>query len=81
MYLRELQGYKPTPLKATDSEGHVQQFSIPKAPATPEEANLANQLKDYETQQPEIEGQAASGGAPVVEDWFEEDEEPEEAHH
>jgi len=81
MYLREVQSYKPTPVKASDSEGHVQKFSIPKAPATPEEGNLANELKDYESQQPEMEGQAATGES-VVEDWFEEPEEkPEEAHH
>jgi F-type H+-transporting ATPase subunit h len=81
MYLRELQSYKPTPIKATDSEGNVQKFSIPSAPATPEEANLANELKDYESQVPEIEGAAASGEAVAVEDWFEEPEEETEAHH
>ena len=81
MYLRELQSYKPTPIKPNDSEGHVQKFSMPKAPTTPEEANLANELKEYESQVPEIEGQSASGEAVAVEDWFEEPEEEPEAHH
>jgi F-type H+-transporting ATPase subunit h len=54
---------------------------MPKAPATPEEANLANELKEYESQVPEIEGQSASGEAVAVEDWFEEPEEEPEAHH
>jgi F-type H+-transporting ATPase subunit h len=79
MYLKELSSYKPAPLKANDSEGHVQKFALPKAPPTPEEANLADSLKDYEAQQPEIEGQAA-GGEAVIENWFEEAEEPEEHH-
>jgi len=81
MYLRELQSYKPTPIKPNDSEGHVQKFSMPKAPTTPEEANLANELKEYEDQVPDIEGQAASGEAVAVEDWFEEPEEEPAAEH
>lgn len=76
MYLRELQNYKAAPVKANDAEGVVQKFSIPKAPTSPEEANIANELKEYETSQPEIEGQSAAPGQAVVEeDWFEEEEE------
>ncbi|KAF2803692.1 uncharacterized protein BDZ99DRAFT_491438 [Mytilinidion resinicola] len=79
LYLRELKNYKPTPVKASDAEGHVQTFSIPKAPPSPEESDIASDLKSYETQQVEIEGQAESGAAPVEEDWFEAEEEEEEA--
>lgn len=76
MYLRELKGYKPTPIKASDSEGHVQKFSAPKPPHPPEEGDIAQDLKAYEEQQVEVEGQVASGeAAPVEEDWFEEPEE------
>lgn len=82
MYLRELKNYKPTPVKPTDAEGHVQKFSIPKAPQSPEEADLASELKEYEAQQPEVEGQAAAGDAKAVEeDWFEEEEEAPAAAH
>ncbi len=45
MYLSELRKYKPTPVKASDAEGHVQKFAAPKAPKTPEESNIANDLK------------------------------------
>ena len=81
MYLKELKAHKPTPVKAGDEKGHVQEFSAPKAPQSPEEADLQNDLKDYEAQVPEVEGQQGSAG--VVEDWFvEESEEDEEhAHH
>ena len=78
LYLRELKAYKPTPIKASDAEGHVQKFSVPKAPRSPEEGDIANDLKAYEEQQVEIEGQAASGEAGAAEDdWFEEEEEEE----
>jgi F-type H+-transporting ATPase subunit h len=80
LYLRELKNYKPNPVKPNDAEGHVQTFSIPKAPTSPEESNIANELKDYEAQTPEIEGQATTDGAPVVEeDWFEDEPEEDEA--
>ncbi|KAF2712296.1 ATP synthase H chain [Pleomassaria siparia CBS 279.74] len=76
LYLRELKAYKPTPVKAGDSEGHVQKFAVPKAPASPEESDIASELKSYETQQVELEGASTEGGpAPVEEDWFEEEEE------
>lgn len=81
MYLRELKNYKPIPIKASDSEGHVQKFTLPAAPQSPEEANIQNELKAYEDQQVEIEGQSSEpGAAPVEQDWFEEEEEEEEAH-
>lgn len=77
MYLKELRAYKPPPQKPSDSEGQVQKFTAPKAPKSPEETNLTNDMKAYEDQVVEIEGQAASGETePVNDDWFEEDEEP-----
>jgi F-type H+-transporting ATPase subunit h len=82
MYLRELKNYKPPQIKASDAEGHVQKFTIPKAPASPEETDIANELKSYETQQVELEGASTEGGAaPVEEDWFEEEEEEVPAAH
>ncbi len=56
LYLRELKNYKPTQTKISDASGHVQAFSIPKPPPSPEEIEIANDLKDYEDQLVEIEG-------------------------
>jgi hypothetical protein len=70
LYLRELKAYKTPALKASDSEGQVQKFVLPQAPASPEEADIASQLGAYETQEVEIEGQAAEEGAAPVEDWY-----------
>lgn len=81
MYLKELKAYKPAPLKANDSEGQVQKFSVPKPPTSPEEANLQSELSEYESQVPEVQGQAAEGASKPVQDWFEEEVEEEEAHH
>lgn len=84
MYLRELKNYKPSQTKPSDAEGHVQKFSMPQPPPSPEETDIANDLKAYETQAVEVEGQATEGtAAPVEEDWFEEEEEEEAAgaHH
>lgn len=55
-------------------------FSVPKTPKSPEEADLAASLKEYESMAVEVEGQdadAAKGGAGVaaVEDWLVDDEE------
>ncbi|TKA73192.1 hypothetical protein B0A55_07100 [Friedmanniomyces simplex] len=75
MYLKELKAYKAPPIKPTDAEGQVQKFSMPKAPASPEEADIANDLKAYEDQVPEVEGQAVAGSASAPEeDWFEDPE-------
>ncbi|KAE9981228.1 hypothetical protein BLS_001667 [Venturia inaequalis] len=83
LYLRELKSYKPSPVKATDADGHVQKFSVPAAPKSPEEGDLANDLKSYETQTVELEGSSSGpgGAAPVEEDWFEEEEEETAAAH
>lgn len=82
LYLRELKSYKAPAVKATDAEGNVQKFSAPKAPKSPEEADIANELKAYEASAVEIEGQAEGGAAASQEfDWFEEEPEEEEAKH
>ena len=82
MYLKELKAYKSPPTKASDAEGHVQKFALPKAPASPEETNIQNELKAYEEQVPEVEGQSSGGGgsASAEHDWFEEEEEEDEEH-
>ncbi len=68
LYLRELKNYKHPAVKASDSEGHVQKFSPPKAPHSPEESDIANDLKAYEHQQVEVEGQASGGEAAATEE-------------
>lgn len=77
LYLRELKNYKVPQVQASDAEGHVQKFSVPKAPASPEESDIANELKSYETQSVDVEGAATSedGSALPEEDWFEEEDE------
>jgi F-type H+-transporting ATPase subunit h len=84
LYLKELKAYKPTPIKETDSVGQVATFNLPKSPKSPEEADLASSLKEYENMAVEVEGQegaAAGQPAAVVEDWLVEEEEEETAHH
>lgn len=57
----------------------LQKFAVPSAPKSPEEADLANDLKTYETQAVDVEGssRSAEGGEQAVEelDWFEPEEE------
>ncbi|KAL8844824.1 MAG: hypothetical protein Q9176_000924 [Flavoplaca citrina] len=80
LYLREIRAYKPPPVKPSDSEGHVQKFTAPKTPQSPEEGDIAKDLKAYENQQVELEGQAAPGESGAAEEsWFE-DEDDEEDH-
>ncbi len=86
MYLRELKAYKPPPQKASDAEGHVQKFTPPSTPKSPEETNLASEMQDYESQVVEVEGQAAAGEGEEggEEDFFEDIEkmdEDEGVHH
>ena len=50
---------------------------MPKAPQSPEESDIATDLKAYEDQKVEVEGQAAAGETPTDEDWFEEEPEDE----
>ncbi|EZF11151.1 hypothetical protein H112_07738 [Trichophyton rubrum D6] len=82
LYIRELAAYKPSPRKANDAEGQVQKFSPPAAPQSPEEANISADLKAYESQAVEVEGQGQEAGqpTPVEEDWLEMDEEKPAAH-
>ncbi|KAL9637637.1 MAG: hypothetical protein Q9204_001800 [Flavoplaca sp. TL-2023a] len=80
LYLREIRAYKPPPVKPSDSEGHVQKFTAPKTPQSPDEGDIAKDLKAYENQQVELEGQAAPGESGAAEEsWFE-DEDDEEDH-
>lgn len=82
MYLRELKIFKPTPIKPSDSEGHVQKFAMPATPTSPEEANIQNELKAYEDQAVEVEGQSnAADGSNVEHDWFVEEEEDDDGAH
>ena len=82
MYLRELKNYKAPQVKASDADAHVQKFSIPKAPASPEETDIANELKAYETQSVEVEGASGEEGTALPEeDWFEEEDESTTASH
>lgn len=72
MYLKNLREYKVPPQKASDAEGQVQKFNPPATPKSPEEANLASDMKEYEDQVVEIEGQAAVGETQEPEqDYFE----------
>lgn len=82
LYIRELKGYKTPVVKPSDAEGHVQKWAAPKAPQSPEEADIASELKSYEASAVDIEGQAEGGAAGTAEehDWFEEEPE-EEARH
>ncbi|EXJ80629.1 F-type H+-transporting ATPase subunit H [Capronia epimyces CBS 606.96] len=83
LYLKELRAYKPPPQKASDAEGHVQKFTPPPPPKSPEETNLASEMKEYEEQAVEIEGQGAAGETQAEEDFFEdiEEDDDEPAHH
>ena len=68
-------------VKPSDSEGHVQKFSPPKPPRSPEEGDIANDLKAYEDQQVEVESQASGEENKAYEDegWWEELEGDEES--
>lgn len=81
LYLKELKAYKSPAVKPSDAEGHVQKFAPPKAPKSPEETDIANELKAYEASTVEVEGQAEGGVVEKEVDWFEEEPEEESAHH
>lgn len=79
LYLKELKAYKMPAVKASDADGQVQTFNIPKTPKSPEEADLASNLQEYESMAVEIEGQDANASAEgaALPDWLEaEEEEP-----
>jgi F-type H+-transporting ATPase subunit h len=77
LYLRELKNYKVPQVKAGDADAHVQKFSIPAAPKSPEEADIASELNAYETQQPDVGSEATAEDGQVLpeEDWFVEEDE------
>jgi F-type H+-transporting ATPase subunit h len=70
-------------VKESDSQGHVSTFKVPSSPKSPEEADLASSLKEYEGMAVEVEGhetaaeggKAGGAGPAAVEDWLVEDEE------
>lgn len=47
---------------------------------SPEESNIASELKSYEDQVVEVEGASSTGEVPVEENWFEDPEEEEIPH-
>ena len=71
MYLRELKNYKMAPVKASDAEGHVHKFAMPKPPAPPADGDFAGDLQAYEAQAVDIEGSLPQGEEVVPDDWFE----------
>ncbi|EFZ00458.1 hypothetical protein MHUMG1_06837 [Metarhizium humberi] len=84
LYLKEIRAYKTPAVKESDADGHVQAFAMPKTPASPEESDLASNLKEYESMAVEIEGQDAAqtsqSGSAALPDWLEAEEEDEAAH-
>lgn len=84
LYLKELKAYKMPPVKESDAEGQVQNFAMPKTPASPEETDLAGSLQEYESMAVEIEGQDAAAqtneGAAALPDWLEAEEEEPHGH-
>lgn len=81
LYLKEIRSYKAPSLKPSDAKGHVQEFSAPQPPQSPDEGDIARDLKDYENQQVELEGQAATGEAGAHEaSWFEEEDDDEDGN-
>ncbi|KAH7368994.1 ATP synthase H chain [Plectosphaerella cucumerina] len=83
LYLKELKAYKPAAIKDSDAEGQVQTFTVPKTPASPEEADLASSLQEYENMAVEVEGQEAGAvtSAPKKTSWLVEEDEGEAAAH
>ncbi|QPH00822.1 hypothetical protein C2857_004843 [Epichloe festucae Fl1] len=83
LYLKELKAYKTPTVKESDADGHVQTFVMPKTPASPEESDIASNLKEYESMAVEIEGQDATqsqGGAAILPDWLETEDDDEASH-
>ncbi|KAH7403534.1 ATP synthase complex subunit H-domain-containing protein [Cadophora sp. MPI-SDFR-AT-0126] len=81
LYVKELKAHKVPPIKPNDAEGQIHKFNPPTPPKSPEDVDIANELKSYETQTVEIEGQAEGGAVEQDVDWFEQEPEEEEAHH
>lgn len=83
LYLKELKATKIAPVSEADAVGQVLTFNEPKTPKSPEEADLAGSLAEYESMAVEIEGQEASAtGAPAaIPDWLETDDDAAEPSH
>ncbi|KAF9410113.1 hypothetical protein BGZ94_001756 [Podila epigama] len=78
LYIKELQGYKPTPEAKGVDASQVKEFKAPAAPQTPV-VDAAADLSAWETANVEI---ADALNEEVLEDEEEEEvEEAEEAHH
>lgn len=77
IYLRELKNYVLPAVKPSDSEGQVKKWSPPPPPTSPlsQDASLSEELKAYQAQEVEVEGQATGepGAEAQEEDWFEEE--------
>lgn len=59
----------------------MQKWAAPAPPKSPEEGDIASELKAYEASGVDVEGQAEGGAAAEEEhDWFEEEKEEEEHH-
>jgi F-type H+-transporting ATPase subunit h len=85
LYLKELKAYKVPPVKESDAQGQVATFNTPSAPKSPEEADLTQGLREYETMAVEVEGgvvaAAEGGGKPVPQDWLVLEEDDDAAPH
>lgn len=79
MYLKNLKEFKPTPAKASDSEGQVKTWSAPAPPQAPESAaNVDSELSQYASSEVEssASGEASQATADSEGDWFELDTAP-----
>lgn len=67
-----MRDYKVPPTKPGDAESQVHKFVAPQPPKSPEESNLASELKSYQDQPVEVEGQQPKQEVVEEPDWFEE---------
>lgn len=82
MYLKSIKEFKPTPAKASDAEGQVKNWSIPKAPAAPETTtDVSSELSAYESAETETAGSKGTASSSESDgDWFELDTTPDRTH-
>ncbi|KAI0462964.1 ATP synthase F0 subcomplex subunit H atp14 [Komagataella kurtzmanii] len=82
LYVKELKGFKPTPLSAADAEGATKPWAKPASPKVPSlEGETAEALQQYETSDVEtVQAALSESASEVTEDWFVFPEE-ETAHH
>ena len=74
MYLKELKSYKTSPSKLGEIDGQIQKFAIPQAPLSPEDRDIAKDLKAYESQEVEIESTASEVESVQDQEMFEAEE-------